>query len=737
MATTYTSSKIATTNSSVWLYLEVTVNSQSVTNNTSNITVKLIGQKAASTTTDTYSTNNKNKMVIYVSGKETITFTNEVRIPKGGTKKTIWSKSYTISHGSTGKKDMTIKLESFHLEVSNPTCDLKSAFSFNITLPVINVCTKSTFSSGISPSSSSPTSIESQWVWTINQSNSDVKHNVDFTLGNTTVKYNNIDNMSPSDTYGYLTLANIVSTSGATRRLSFKPGINNFAQFVQGDTSIQKKFNFFKEFTTQKTMKLTVTLTSYRDIYDAGERKNAIGSSTFTSYITIPDKYAPVVRVGVGLLSTSYYPIDSEWTISSGNPSYVKHNARSLSYVVIPNKTTINCTAEGRKYNTTDASPISSFKFIHGTTTKASMSGTWNDTTVKKYSYIIPSKATVSVAVANKRGQTTTANILEESSMNYYDYKGMTGSLGLSITRITDTSTGEVKRTGIVYTWSYNGASIITSNDTRYNYPVAALYFKRPNSNSWEEIPIQVRENMPAYGSGGNIGLGPNESQIPSGTYTFRFIYHDAFGSGVVEKTVKLIAVDEYDSEAINRDLRPRYLNMSGRSLGIGGFASGDDNTVTFRWRTEFRQPIVLTPNLCVTAGTGSALVVNTTNNRIYSSSSARKYKKNIRYDLDFDRYHEIFTKINPIEYEFKDSDDLQLGFLADDIEELNPDMIIKNSKGDVENYKDRDMLALLYLEVKRHNELIEKLIKATGIKTDNSSDDVIDVEPVGDNDSE
>jgi hypothetical protein len=734
MATTFTSSKIATTNSSLWLYLEVTVNSQSVTNNTSNITVKLIGQKATSTTIDTYSTSNNNKMVIYVSGKETITFTNEVRIPKGGTKKTIWSKSYTISHGSTGKKDMTIKLESFHLEVSNPTCDLKSAFSFNITLPVINVCTKSTFSSGISPSSSSPTSIENQWVWNINQSNNDVKHNVDFTLGNTTVKYNNIDEMSPSDTYGYLTLASIVSTTGISRRLSFKPGISNFAQFVQGDTSGQKKFNFFKEFTTQKTMKLTVTLTSYRDTNDAAERKNALGSSTFTSYITIPDKYAPVVSVGSAVLNTAYYPIGSEWTVSSGNPSYVKHNARTLSTIVISNKTTIDCTAEARKYNTTDASAISYFKFIHGTTTMSTMSGTWNGTVEKKYSYTIPSKANVSVTVANKRGQTTTKNILPESQMNYYNYQGIAGSLNLSIARSTDASTGEVKRTGIVYNWNYSGASIITINNTRYNYPVAALYLKRPNSNSWEEIPIQVREDMPSYANGGSIGLNPNESQLPSGTYTFRFIYHDAFGSGVSEKSAKLIAVDEYDNDAINRDLRPRYLNMSGRSLGIGGFASGDDNTVTFRWKTEFRQPIVLTPDLCITAGTGSALVVNTTNNRIYSSSSARKYKKNIRYDLDFDRYHDIFTKINPIEYEFKDSDDLQLGFLADDIEKLNPDMIIKNSKGDVENYKDRDMLALLYLEVKRHNELIEKLIKATGIETDNLSDDVIDVEPVSDN---
>ena len=111
--------------------------------------------------------------------------------------------------------------------------------------------------------------------------------------------------------------------------------------------------------------------------------------------------------------------------------------------------------------------------------------------------------------------------------------------------------------------------------------------------------------------------------------------------------------------------------------------------------------------------GTGSNLVWDSSSNKIMVSSSAAKYKTDIEYIDNTDEYHEMFEKMKPVSYRYKsseDKDDTNIGFIADDIAKINPKLALYSNEGEVENYRDRDMFALLFMEVQRQNKIIKEL---------------------------
>ena len=117
--------------------------------------------------------------------------------------------------------------------------------------------------------------------------------------------------------------------------------------------------------------------------------------------------------------------------------------------------------------------------------------------------------------------------------------------------------------------------------------------------------------------------------------------------------------------------------------------------------------------NFSNNTGTGSTMVWDSQTNQILVSSSAAKYKTDIKYIENTDEYHDIFEKIKPISYRYKtseDENDTNIGFLADDIAEINPKLALYSEEGEVENYRDRDMFALLFMEVQRQNKIIKEL---------------------------
>ena len=120
--------------------------------------------------------------------------------------------------------------------------------------------------------------------------------------------------------------------------------------------------------------------------------------------------------------------------------------------------------------------------------------------------------------------------------------------------------------------------------------------------------------------------------------------------------------------------------------------------------------------------GNNNSVVYNTETGRLEYLASSRRYKEDINYDIDMESYHKQFEKIKVVKFNYKQKGDNNieensiehtphnLGFIAEDLDEINKDLVVYNKEEIPENYKDRDMLALLYIEVKRQNEKIKEL---------------------------
>jgi hypothetical protein len=87
-------------------------------------------------------------------------------------------------------------------------------------------------------------------------------------------------------------------------------------------------------------------------------------------------------------------------------------------------------------------------------------------------------------------------------------------------------------------------------------------------------------------------------------------------------------------------------------------------------------------------------------------STSARKYKTEIDYDF-----------VGLADYELKpnrhwrlDDEKYLFGFIADDLAEQNPEFVTLDDDGEIENYEDRAVLAILAAKVNRLEQRIEEL---------------------------
>lgn len=110
--------------------------------------------------------------------------------------------------------------------------------------------------------------------------------------------------------------------------------------------------------------------------------------------------------------------------------------------------------------------------------------------------------------------------------------------------------------------------------------------------------------------------------------------------------------------------------------------------------------------------GTGTAAYITGTSgaNKIVKYSSSRRYKDNIDYEINKEKYHEDLLKLKPCRFNYKTEPDItNLGLIAEDVEEINPELC--NFEGNkVESFKDRDLLVMCILELQRKDKEINEL---------------------------
>jgi hypothetical protein len=111
---------------------------------------------------------------------------------------------------------------------------------------------------------------------------------------------------------------------------------------------------------------------------------------------------------------------------------------------------------------------------------------------------------------------------------------------------------------------------------------------------------------------------------------------------------------------------------------------------------------------------------------QIGKSSSSRRTKTNINYNVDKEQYHSVLMNLKTVEFEYKNNLGVtELGMIAEDVEELSPiatyyeyepiyddnnQAIGEKPTGRVDNYKDRAITQMLVMESQRKDKEIESL---------------------------
>ena len=116
--------------------------------------------------------------------------------------------------------------------------------------------------------------------------------------------------------------------------------------------------------------------------------------------------------------------------------------------------------------------------------------------------------------------------------------------------------------------------------------------------------------------------------------------------------------------------------------------------------------------NASSTSGTKSLYVQS--DGTFISSSSSRRYKENISYDVD--KYHcEGLYDVNVAEFKYKDEfggGNMEIGLIAEDIAEHFPHGAIYNEDGTVESWSERTMIPALLKLIQDQNKRIKILEK-------------------------
>lgn len=757
---TYKSDPVATSNPNLFLKIHFTVTSQGKTTGGniesptitaySVVDVKIVAYKSKSTSA---ATTGSGSASIVIDGSTSNITLNNVTIKGGGTETVVWKKSCTIYHEANGHKRLYATLKTFKLNVSNPTCKLNSALAFDHALPPIQTYANDTNFVAVSKTGNF---IETGNYILINfdQGSNVVRHNVKFEIGTINAWWSNVDSLS-----GGVVSIYREDIQKPKRILKILLPTGNFTD-GRGNT-----WNLLSQFTSNMSRTMKVTVTAYGSVTDAKNMDNPLGDAHTVS-ITIKmaaTSFLPKFTTSFTSAMTKVYNNAAAWSIvnasSADGPIYSSVHSTVPTQIygtngndvpVISGKTSFTTNVTATTSGSYDKSKISSLAIKYGSSNIKSVSNTSSNLSLSISNYTGPnvtSSGKLTAVATNLRGQSKSVDLFNTS--HFYTYS--TAKVYISNPKIVTEDSEKKLSININAVWS--PAFRKNSSTNQFTDPInkicALLYYKMPGDNTFTEFQSTNLFESVASSTTGNQTI---TCKIPTvkngetkyGEYEFKVIYHDSFTPGSTTKPFKFNNQNESeyeanaDTEATPQDTtgtRPRYINMNDRRLGLGGRAGFDSeakkNSITVRWDTYFRKPIHLLSSAAGT-GTGSALVLDTTNSVIKVQSSAKKYKKNINYNLDINKYHDEFTNIKPAEYEYKTQDGKQLGFIADDINEINSDFIIKNADGEVENYKDRDMIALLCLEVKRQNAIINKLLEETGISIDDlfPESNVVDVEP-------
>jgi hypothetical protein len=140
-------------------------------------------------------------------------------------------------------------------------------------------------------------------------------------------------------------------------------------------------------------------------------------------------------------------------------------------------------------------------------------------------------------------------------------------------------------------------------------------------------------------------------------------------------------------------------------AIGAGASASASNTVVLGRPVDDVIVPGNLAVNILGTSG-AVALCRNVSTNQIASCSSSLRYKSDVQ---TFSGGLEIVRRLRPISFTWRDGGQKDVGFGAEEVEQIEPLLVTYNKQGQIEGVKYGQITTVLVNAVRQQQQIIEQ----------------------------
>ena len=144
-------------------------------------------------------------------------------------------------------------------------------------------------------------------------------------------------------------------------------------------------------------------------------------------------------------------------------------------------------------------------------------------------------------------------------------------------------------------------------------------------------------------------------------------------------------------------------------NIDIGNTGVASDSATT-RIGSEFQTRTFISAIRGVTAGIAGAVnVVIDSNGQLGTMSSSRRFKKEIK---PMDKTSDAILSLKPVTFHYKSdkTDTAQFGLIAEDVAEVNPDLVVRDENGKIYTVRYDAVNAMLLNEFLKEHRRVEEL---------------------------
>jgi len=210
------------------------------------------------------------------------------------------------------------------------------------------------------------------------------------------------------------------------------------------------------------------------------------------------------------------------------------------------------------------------------------------------------------------------------------------------------------------------------------------------------------QSNSLVLGSNANVGIGTTAPQAKlhisdAGVVRARINSNSNAGLGLAiaeQSKWSLAATGPGDFQLYNEALSQNaiFVNTTSNNIGIGTTTPGDKLEINGLVRID------------TLGSAGSVQLCRNANDQIATCSSSLRYKKDLR---PFTRGLALLNQLKPITFKWKSDNSADVGFGAEDVAQVEPLLVTRNDKGEVEGVKYDRLSAVLVNAVKEQQQQI------------------------------